>query len=282
MLKNLKVLAPFSILGIAGMVGTVVAMTVRCFDGTYAETGQNNKMTFLTDLPETMRPSFGTVGMRGVLRPQVFNLLCMLATAYVAHYNSPRFYIELKDNSIPRFNRVVVISYVSSAAIYVVIAAVGFLTFGANSSEYILNNYSTRDMLATFCRISIAMSISFTYPIVFVGVRDGIIDLLKVPADQRTAFFLNILSTLILSVLTVMAATFTDLGMVLALGGATFGTAVIYIFPSLMFRAAVNKLGKDATDAEKQEAKLVAFLMWFGIAIGAIDTMMAAFGGFSE
>jgi len=283
LLKNLKVLAPFSILGIAAMVATVVAMALRYFDGTYSSTDDTTEnMSFLADLPDNMRPSFGNVGIMGVFRPRVFNLLCMLATAYVAHYNAPRFYIELQNNTIPRFNRVVIISYVSSAAIYVVIAAVGFLTFGANSSGYILNNYSTRDILATFCRISIALSISLTYPIVFVGVRDGFLDLLRVSTDQRTASCLNILSTLILALLTVMAAAFTDLGMVLALGGATLGTAVIYIFPTLMFRTAVNNLGKDATEEDKQEAKLVAFLMWFGIAIGAVGTIMAAIGGFSE
>ena len=279
LLKNLKVLAPFSILGIAGMVATVLAMTLRYLDGTYTESAQEN---FLADLPENSRPSFGDIGIRGALRPQMLILICMLATAYVAHYNSPRFYIELQNNTVSRFNSVVAISYVSSALIYVVLATVGFLTFGESSSGYILNNYSTKDVLATFCRIAIAISIMFTYPIVFVGVRDGIIDLIKVPTEQQTAFVLNVLSTLILLVITMMAGIFTDLGVVLSLGGATLATAVIYIFPSLMFRSAVSNLGKDATDADKQEVKIVMSLMWFGIVIGAIGACMEIFGGFSE
>jgi amino acid permease len=282
LLKNLKVLAPFSVLGIAAMVATIIAMAVRFFDGTYSLEQEGTNRSFLPDLPEKVRPSFGTVGMSGTFRPEVFNLLCMLATAYVAHYNSPRFYIELENNTIPRFNIVVVISYIASAMIYVVIAAVGFLTFGENSSGYILNNYSTNDMLATFSRISVAVSISLTYPIVFVGVRDGILDMMKVPVDQRTPPFLNLLSAVILCVLTIMAATFTDLGVILSLGGATFGTAVIYVFPSLMFCTAVRDLGDGATDSLRQEVKLATFFMWFGIVVGAIGTYMSIFGGFSE
>jgi amino acid permease len=282
LLKNLKVLAPFSVLGIAAMVATVIAMTVRYLDGTYSLEYKGTSRSFIQDLPPNMRPSFGSARMSGRLHPEVFNLLCMLATAYVAHYNSPRFYDELENNTIPRFNKVVVISYVASAMIYVVIAAVGFLTFGENSSGYILNNYSTKDALATFSRVSIALSISLTYPIVFVGVRDGVLDMMKIPGDERTHSLLNALSAVILSIVTILASTFTDLGIILSLGGATFGTAVIYIFPSLMFHKAVKDLGDSATERLRQEVVLSTFLMWFGVAVGSIGAYKSISGGFSE
>jgi len=31
----------------------------------------------------------------------------MLSTAYLAHYNAPKYYVELKDNTIKRYNQVV-------------------------------------------------------------------------------------------------------------------------------------------------------------------------------
>jgi amino acid permease len=118
LLKNLKVLAPFSILGLIGMVLIIFVTTLRYFDGTYDPSSPNER--FIEDLSPDMQPKFGTVGISGLWNAQVLTLVCMLATAYVAHYNAPRFYIELKNNTLKRYNTVVTISYIASATFYVV------------------------------------------------------------------------------------------------------------------------------------------------------------------
>jgi len=56
-------------------------------------------------------------------------------------YNGPRYYTELKDTSILCFGQAIAGSFGLSAFIYIAIALAGFLTFGGNSSSYILNNY---------------------------------------------------------------------------------------------------------------------------------------------
>jgi len=151
----------------------------------------------------------------------------------------------------------------------------GFLTFGAHSSSFILNNYATTDTLATACRLGIIVAILFTYPIVFVGVRDGILDLVHFPNENKTDLNLNLISTLVLIILTVMASSFTDLGIVLSFGGATLATAVIYIFPVLMFWFAI---GTDATTRQKQELSFALALMMFGIVCGTIGAILALTG----
>lgn len=83
----------------------------------------------------------------------------MIYEAYVMHYNSPRFYMELKDRSIPRYSQAVGSSFGFCAFIYTAIAAAGFLTFGGNADNYILNNYSHYDPLATICRVLIGVSV---------------------------------------------------------------------------------------------------------------------------
>jgi hypothetical protein len=55
----------------------------------------------------------------------------------------------------------------------------GFLTFGSASSGLILNNYSTKDSLMGLSRIAVAVSLVFPHPLAFVGLRDGVLDLLK-------------------------------------------------------------------------------------------------------
>jgi len=46
-------------------------------------------------------------GATAALSPASSILLCMLSTAYLAHYNAPKYYVELKDNTIKRYNQVV-------------------------------------------------------------------------------------------------------------------------------------------------------------------------------
>ena len=62
------------------------------------------------------------------------------------------------------------------------IMAAGFTTFGAASQGFILNNYATADSLALLARIGISASIIFSFPLNFVGLREGVLDLLKLKA----------------------------------------------------------------------------------------------------
>jgi solute carrier family 38 (sodium-coupled neutral amino acid transporter), member 11 len=75
------------------------------------------------------------------------------------HYNSARFYTELKDRSLPRFGVAVSSSFGIAAVAYMVIASFGFLTFGGNSAGLILNNYSPYDPLANISRVAIGISV---------------------------------------------------------------------------------------------------------------------------
>lgn len=86
--------------------------------------------------------------------------------AFVMHYNAARFYSELKDKSLSRFGIAVSSSFCVAAIMYIAIASLGFLTFGANSAGYILNNYSPYDPLATGSRlcVGLAVLVSYTLP----------------------------------------------------------------------------------------------------------------------
>ena len=271
--KKLTVLAPFSLLGMAGILFTVGCMGWRYFDGSYAPGGR-----YANNLSEDMRPSFGAVGAAGALSADVFILVCMTFQAYFAHYNAPRYYVELKRNTITRFGRVVGSSFGISALLYVLLAVFGFLTFGENSDGFILNNYSTNDGLATMCRVCIAVALVFTYPLPFIGMRDGILDLLEVPMQKQTSQNLNVLTVVILTVITLLAMTLTDLGIVNAVGGALFGTAVVFIFPALMFRDAMHGLGFHATTKQLRESRFSIWLMWLGIAMGVLGVFIAVAG----
>jgi len=262
LLRNLASLAIFSVLGLAGMGFTTCAMVLRYLDGTYAvDTG-----AFLSQVPTSLQPAFGDSGpsVTGIV------LACTLATANVAHYNSVRFKTELEDNTVERFNTVVGLAYSISAIIFSVVALVGFLTFGSASSGFILNNYSPYDPLVTASRAAVAFSIVFTYPLPFVGFRDGVLDVLQV--EDRTDTLVTFVSVGLLLAVTIAAATITDLALVLSVGGGTFSTAVASVFPALMFRAAV----KDSTNPrDGLDATLALVFMLVSIAIGVTGVSIA-------
>jgi len=119
---------------------------------------------------------------------------------------------------------------------------------------------------------------SLSYPLLFVGTRDGTLDLLKVPEEKRNASLLNQTTYLLLASISALAWKLTDLSFVSSISGAVFGTALIFVFPSLMFRAAVKNLGDSATARQKKEGKFAMIVNLLGIAIAAIGTKMSLAG----
>lgn len=264
LMKNLASLAPFSLIGIVGMLYTMFAMAMRYFGGAYAVGGEY-LATALT------APVFGSSGAKAALSAKSLILTCMLSNAYIAHFNAPKYLAELKNNTLPRFYQVIAWSFGAAILIYSSMTALGFLTFGAASNGLILNNYSTNDFLMSMSRIAVAISVTGSYPLLFDGTRDGLLDLLKIPQEKRNVSLFNKITLGILVATTLAAAKLTDLGLVASVGGATFGTALVFIYPTIMFL----KTQKGKSSIESKVCKVIAVL---GVVMGALGTKLALQG----
>mmetsp|Transcript_20458 Transcript_20458/g.45612 ORF Transcript_20458/g.45612 Transcript_20458/m.45612 type:complete len:540 (+) Transcript_20458:122-1741(+) len=271
LLKNLKSLAPFSLLGVMGMAYTAVAMTLRFLDGSYAM-GDDTEGRFISQVASSLRPKFGNMGAESVLSPNALILVCMLSTAYMAHFNAPKFYLELKNNTLPRFNAVVSYGFGISIFLMGFITMVGFLTFGKACDGLVLNNYAGGDIWMGFSRIAVAVSLVFSYPLAFTGCRDGFLDLAKIPVDKRSSGTLNFVTVALLGVITFCACALTDVSFVLAFGGATLGNALTYVYPALMYRAVVAQQGRKGESFGVTVSMASAVL---GVAMGAVGATMA-------
>lgn len=98
LVKNLSGLAPFSLVGVVGMMYTAMAMVLRYIGKSYALPiiVKNNKGggataaaaavagsgKYLSDISSSFQPKFGTLGAHGALSPNVFIFICLLSTAY--------------------------------------------------------------------------------------------------------------------------------------------------------------------------------------------------------
>lgn len=166
-------------------------------------------------------------------------------------------------------------SFGISIFLFALIGSLGFLTFGNASSGLILNNYSTKDVLMNLSRIAVAISIVFSFPLAFVGARDGWLDLLKVPVDKRSDSLLNKTTLAILSVITLIATQLKELAFIMSFAGATLGNALIYIYPALMFMSAVKNMGEKASKGLKREVPFAMFTALMGLVMGGIGAKMA-------
>lgn len=248
-LKSLAALAPFSILGLIGMLYTGVFMTIRYMDGSYTEGGK-----FFESISENLRPVFNS--RPNPVNKLTFVLLSMLSTAYIAHYNAPTFYKELENNTMDRFNVVISWGFGASILLFMWIMSMGFLTFGGNSQGLILNNYSLSDTLASGARISIGLALITGYPFIFSAFRDGILDFMNVPTEKREKTFIPATITL-LGVLAILASILTDVGFVVSFAGALFGSTLMFTIPATV----------DAATATGSRLLLDRFIQMSGVSL---------------
>jgi amino acid permease len=274
-LKNLKSLAPFSFVGSLGMIYTGLAMGIRYWGKDYTPSGR-----FYSQIPYQLRPSFGTIGAEGVFNPRTNILIGMLSTAYMAHFSAPRFLNDLENPTMERFFKVTSLSFGASMVLFAAMAAVGFMTFGANCSGLILNNYAVKDPLMSLSRLAVTLALVFSYPIAFAGLRDGVFDILlsskdkEAPKRRPSKNATNLLTVLLLAAVTGGTFYIPDVSFLMALVGSTLGATLIYIFPALMFRGAVRK-NKMATPAQKREVKWALLTGVVGLVTGTMGAVKA-------
>jgi amino acid permease len=249
------------------MAYTAVAMAVRYVDGTYVMP----EGSLVAQVDPEFRPRFGNKGLESVFSPKSLVFVCMLSVAYLAHFSAPRFFAELKDNTMPRFNKVVSMSFGISILLMGLMTLLGFLTFGGNCAGVVLNNYAAKDLWISGSRIAVVVSLVFSYPLSFVGCRDGILDLIQASKEKRTPMVMNSLTLVMLVIVTFLACVLRDVKFVLASSGATLGNALTYVYPAIMYRSVVRNQGKG----EHFGVALATFCAVLGIVMGAIGFKMS-------
>ena len=342
--KDLSSLAPFSLVGLLSFAVTVVTMVTRALDGSYHQpqppmmvdgmtttvvAGGGEVGRYLADLPDSLVPAFGS-GVGEATSSLVPNLqgvmlLSTLATAFVAHYNAPRFFSELalqqqdkhgstlqhqqQDHTpLERFHTVVSTAYAVATLVFMTVAGAGFVTFGTHAQPMVLNSYSPFDPLVAVCRATLAASILLTFPLPFVGLRDGVLEVWRSHVssgngrkEEEDATLVRTVSVVLLALVTAIAVSIQDLDLVLSVGGGTFSTAVASVFPTLMFCAAVENRKKqeeaggtssasrsavDVPSAMKTtstlaqnelETKLAVFLMCICVTVGLTGALNKVF-----
>ncbi|GMI42378.1 hypothetical protein TrCOL_g11585 [Triparma columacea] len=277
-LQSLASLAPFSILGVVGILVTAVFMAVRAFGGAYGVGG-----AMAATLAPAFTPSFGNIGVN-LVQPSSLILVSMAATAYLSHFNAPDFYNQLKSPSPRRFKILTGMGFFATAVLSILMMSFGFLTFGSASSGIILNNYSTLDVGATVCRLLMGIAIIGTYPFVFSGMRSAFFQLIK-KGKTVTSKETKTATQLMLAGVTGLALVLKNAGFIVSFNGALMGSAIIYVFPPLMYLKSTGKKIKEGAMKVTKKVKLermfnrllIALGVTFAVCGGAVTVMDSFF-----
>ena len=207
-------------------------------------------------------------------------LLSTLATATLAHYNAPAFRAELADARAPdadrRFAKAVGGAFAITTAINALVAVLGLLTFGAGRADipgFVLNGYGSAktlpvDALADTARVVVYFSFLTSLPFAFAGLKNGVTPKAW-PTPAKKALALGLLAALGRA-----AFSITDAGFVVAFAGATLGSALTYVIPSLLL---LKAKGPTLSKAEKLACKLVSAVGFAFMGVGGAVTAKAYF-----
>ena len=238
LLEDLSSLQFSSILGVFGIMFTVLFHVIRLSDGSYVpKIGSFAKELAAKMQPHWPTPKFNTWRVNSGSLVLV-NMLCV---AFLAHYNAINYYKELDGVTHKRYTKAISAGFGIAAAVFGTMMIVGYMIFGDTAQPLILNNFHrTSDLLATCARCATGLAIVFAYPLMFAGLKSSMYNLIdtavkpKSKSDTKTLKTSGIITALAIISSIAFKCGEEDVSVVLGIVGSVLGCSVAYVLPSLL------------------------------------------------
>jgi len=195
--------------------------------------------------------------------------VAIYACAFMAHFNAPAFYADLKGASPSKFASLCGTAYAIAFLVYAVFGFFGFCRFGQSSPGNILTAYaSSKPVLLMWLGMGFCVTASF--PLVFAAHRDASLRLLgrlrgwQLDQDGSTSYAITVALVVIMAG---FGAYLEDVSVVVSLCGAMSGACLALVFPGAVMLKL--DLGKEKTAVFKRIA--TAFIV-LGVAIGLLSS----------
>lgn len=177
---------------------------------------------------------------------------------------------ELKDPTIARFDIICWSAIGSAFAMYAIVAACGYATYGDDVEDNILINYPNNPLTST-ARVAVSLLVAFSYPLQTHPARSSSLALWEqydkdggISAKKFYLFRYWFITIAFLGGSFGLAMITDDLGIILALVGGTASTIISYILPG----AAYYKM--HTYDGPTWKRYAAATMFFIGIAITPI------------
>lgn len=211
------------------------------------------------------------------MRVDFFSALALLSSAFMAHYNSPKYFADLQNNTLPRFGTLVLGAFGLAFVVFAAFGFSGFALFGFGVEGNVLKNYGggTKAMLAW---LGMAFSVIFTYPLVFSTFRDSSAALLRrlgLVADTDGPSF-RVTFTVLAVALTVLGGTvFSNVAVVNGVKGAVLSTCLAFIYPAIIHLRLTGPGGADVGPNKVSSSKAMRALSVGLIVVGLASGVLA-------
>lgn len=184
-----------------------------------------------------------------VMNLDTFKVLSIFVFGFTCHQNIFSVVNEIRRPTQHRVNLVIVAAIGSALFLYMLVAMFGYSTYGENVESNILLNYP-RTPLTSTARVFVSLLVAFSYPLQSHPSRKSLMSLINHYIDNDAEISDNVYNfryMLITCAFLIgsyfIAMTIEDLGVVLALVGATGSTIVSYILPGSFYYFTFEKEG---------------------------------------
>lgn len=225
LIEDLSALQFSSVLGVAGVLYTVVMHFIRYLDGSY-KTGGSLTSSSAT---EVVKAAYSALTVnKGTL--VLVNMLCV---GFLAHYNAISYFKELKHSTLPNYTKAVSVGFGVAGAVFLTMMFLGFELFGLSAQPLVLNNFHrTKDLLASVARAATGMAIVFAYPLMFAGLKSSLASLAPTASKAKK----ELAATTVLGLITTIAVNCgeEDVSVVLGIVGSVLGCGAAYVIPGAL------------------------------------------------
>jgi sodium-coupled neutral amino acid transporter 11 len=226
----------------------------------------------------------GALGYVGDLPPfyagrGLLVLMNMCCVAYACHYNAVKYYMELRDRTVPNLKSVMMYGIGGTALVFWCMMVLGYATFGSNSQALLLNNYhGSQDAMATVARAFTGIAIISGYALMFAGLKAALFSLtgLDRPSVPRREAKQRALSAALLALIAAAACFVTEheLATVIGIVGSVIGSVVIYMFPAFVNNSLLKMKDKKGNNLAEPFFKGEALFNKVMVAFGAIFAVL--------
>ena len=202
----------------------------------------------------------GYVTFQGITTLGVLKVLSIFFFGFCCHVSAFPILTEAKNASVENMDKVWASVLITCGILYFTIAAGAYYTYGSSARSDILLNYPV-DATMTVARLMVTFIVVFSYPLQANPARRSALTILHAlldgdeePSASATRFRYVLVTFFYLTFTLLVALTVEDLGVVIAVSGATGATIIMFLVPGglYLFHFPQHEEEEDADDVKQQ------------------------------
>eukprot|EP00658_Telonema_sp_P-2_P001297 TRINITY_DN10490_c0_g1_i4.p1 TRINITY_DN10490_c0_g1~~TRINITY_DN10490_c0_g1_i4.p1 ORF type:complete len:400 (-),score=89.50 TRINITY_DN10490_c0_g1_i4:227-1426(-) len=229
LLRDMSALSKTSALSMSCDIGIILIVVVKVMAGVEHYEGDDAQSTACSGHPKEPKEPVWSFSHAAYM--EAFGAMCF---AFVCHHSSFLVYTSLANPTPKRWLLVTNISIGFAIVASLTLSIAGYVAFENDTKANILSNFAVDDAAINVCRLFLAMTMFFTFPMEFFVVRHAFLSLFM--AGKEISNFVHITVTLVwFGVGLIIGLSVTNLGFVLELTGGFSATFLGFILPAACY-----------------------------------------------